>query len=535
MVERESFISRLRRRTGTPIIILVVLGALLLLAVLFFRQVGSLFNPQYNPGGGADAQTTDVRVERGKITKTISIYGMIEPKQRSTLSFQHAMARVLDVPAFPGQQVAKGDILVALDEPALQRALAELRADLQDAQDELEELQADSGDTRRLRLQEDLAQAENDRIKAEQALAAYKRGEDTPAKRREAAQRELAKAQADLVEVRDNQQRQERLINWQDDYNKAVVKHAPYPLIKNPSEIDLDIELSLRHNMLDKLDKVHNERAQWAVDIRTAEQAVAAAQAKLDTLDRQIAAGAARVEQAKLEATVNTAKVRVQQIKADLDSLDSSPVDVDVAEARAEVLKLQGQVDDARTALDEAVLVAPFDGIVDEVKVSPNSTVTPGTEALTLFNGASFRAVAQVSDVDVTYLKQGGQVQVAFSAFPLEPVTGTVAEVPRVGRYMGGQTVFDVPIEFEVPAAGLLSGMSADIKVPLYDKEDVVLLPMMALQYGPDGPFVIVVNGRRTEQRPVKLGINDGVQTEVTEGLQEGETVRTIVYGPRGF
>lgn len=532
-MERESTTRKIGRRTTTTIALLAVVGALVLGASFFYRQVGSLFRPSYGPG--VETNTTDVTVERGTITKVINIYGMIEPIQQATLSFEHAMARVLAVNVFPGQQVAKGDALVELDAPALQRELARLRGLLQEAEIELDELLADSGDTRRLRLQDELSKAENDLFKAQQALAAFRRGEGTPAARREATAKELAKARIDLQTLRTSEDRQRQIDALRVTYNQAENKHGPYVLISNPSETDRDIELMLRHDMLDKGDALRTAELQWQMDIRAAEQAVIDAEAKLDMLDRQIAAGSARIEQAALQAAVRAAEVRVQAIRTDLESMDESPVDVEVAEAKAEVLKLQGQVADAETAMSEARLVAPFDGIINEVKIVPDSTVSPGTEALSMFSGASFRALAQVSDVDVTYLKTGSEVQITFGAFPADPVTGRLGEVPQVGRYINGQTVFEVPIDFEAPGLPLLSGMSADIRVPLYEKADVVMLPLMAVQYDAEGPFVIVIDGRRTEKRHIKLGINDGEKTEVTSGLDGGEVVRAVVYGPRGF
>jgi multidrug efflux pump subunit AcrA (membrane-fusion protein) len=54
----------------------------------------------------------------------------------------------------------------------------------------------------------------------------------------------------------------------------------------------------------------------------------------------------------------------------------------------------------------------------------------------------------------------------------------------------------------------------------------------MAVQRDAEGVFVIVVEGRQTERRRVQLGITDGINIEVVEGLEKGEVVRMALQGP---
>jgi macrolide-specific efflux system membrane fusion protein len=89
-------------------------------------------------------------------------------------------------------------------------------------------------------------------------------------------------------------------------------------------------------------------------------------------------------------------------------------------------------------------------------------------------------------------------------------------------------------VVFDPGDLALRMGMSANVRVPLFRKDDVVLVPTMAVQRDADGLFVIVVQGRQTQQRRVQLGISDGINTEVISGLQPGEVVRIVMQQPIG-
>jgi HlyD family secretion protein len=232
---------------------------------------------------------------------------------------------------------------------------------------------------------------------------------------------------------------------------------------------------------------------------------------------------------------VKVAAARVQQILAQLAALDEAELDVDVAEAQAQVLKLEGKVADAEAALAEAKLVAPFAGVIDLVKVEPGATVSPGTEVVTMFSAADLRVLARVNDMDVSQLQAGQQAQLAFDAFPGQTFDGQLGDIPALGTYENGMTWFDVEVAFEAGEQPLWVGMGANVYVPLFRKENVLIVPAMAVQSDEEGSFVLLVLGRRTERRRVEVGISDGVNIEIVQGLEKGDVVRIPLSGPIGI
>jgi multidrug efflux pump subunit AcrA (membrane-fusion protein) len=104
--------------------------------------------------------------------------------------------------------------------------------------------------------------------------------------------------------------------------------------------------------------------------------------------------------------------------------------------------------------------------------------------------------------------------------------------LPAFGKYENGLTWFDVQVSYDPGGLPLMMGMGANVEVPLASKEDVLLVPAMAVQRDGEGAFVLVVQGKKTERRRVQLGVSDGIHTEVMRGLEEGEVVRVVLRGP---
>jgi len=533
MDEEQRTVGGISPRRLAIIVGLIVLVLVAVLAVAFYRQLGSLIQPSYTrPVPIETVETQDVPVERGVITKMLRLYGSIQPGREAKLGLQLAQAQVVDVPVFVGQDVQAGQTLLQLDASPLQRALAKLENELLEARHDLDDLLEGGDLAKRIQLQEQLRQARSALDQAERELQDFVSGKSTPEADRAEAAANLAQAVIELEILRTSKERKQQLDQLQVIYNEAEVKHGPYVLIAKPSEQDRDMELILRNDMLAKGEALDQAKLQYEMEIRAAEHEVALAELRLRDLDEEIAAGSSEAERLTREAAVAQAKAKVQALLAQLEALDQGASDVDVAKAEAEIVKLEGKVADAQAAVAESTLLAPFDGMVDQVNAYPGLVVSPGTVLATVVDTSSAHVLARLSEVDVAQVHAGQKVQLTFDAFPGETLAGILGEIPGYGSYENGLTLFDVRVSFDASALLLRVGMGATVGVPLLSKEDVLIIPLMAAQRDREGVYVLVVKGTKTERRRVELGISDGIDVEVTDGLVQGEVVRVPLFGP---
>jgi HlyD family secretion protein len=513
---------------GCLIIVLILLGA----SAFLYTRIRSAFETATGGViGGPNVDTQDVVVERGDIVETVTVFGQVQPLRTETLAFRFASERILAVHAMPGLLVEEGQPLVELDRAALERNLATARDKLQQAQDALEEL-SKPDPVREFELKAQLAEAKSNRAAAQRALDAFDAGQGTPQAQRAEALAALNDARAKLNSLENSEAYQKQIEHLQWVYNIAEVEHGPYVTIQNPSEVDRDKEWLLRLDMLAREQDLENAKLAHDMEVRAARLQVVQAERALAKLDQEIALGSPAVERAKLVASIQTLDAAIIGLEEQLATLDGETDPVELAQAEADILKAEYAVQQAEVALAEATLVAPFAGTVIEVNAVADTVASTGTKMVTISDDSALQVIARLNELDVVRAEAGMPVTITFDAFgPETEIAGRVEEIPRYGKYENGMTLYDTTISFqsELPVR---QGMSANIRIPQGVREDVLLLPVAAIQYGIDGPFVMIVEGDEVTNQPVELGVSDGINVEIIEGVSEGQTVRMMLWGP---
>ncbi|NEK87779.1 secretion protein HlyD [Blastococcus saxobsidens] len=183
-----------------------------------------------------------------------------------------------------------------------------------------------------------------------------------------------------------------------------------------------------------------------------------------------------------------------------------------------------------------AGVVTSLDVLVDQV-VSVGDTigqVSPGTLSVSapLTQAEQFRLLAPPTTAEVTV--QGGPAPFTCTGLALgaEPVAaGPDAGMGGpMGPPAGGGTTARCAVP---PGTAVFSGMAATVAVSAGTAEDVLVVPVTAVQGSvQQGNVWVVGDDGAEEQRSVALGLTDGEQVEIREGLDEGEQVLQFVPVP---
>lgn len=535
MTKRKRTVARILPAMGC----LTVIGLLVAVGFVVAPRVRSLFTSSVSDMYGVPyyGPSQPMQVQRGNVSEGVSAYGQVKAAREAKLAFEVAGGEVAVANVSVGMPVMAGQVLVELDRKALERDLASARAELLEARQELEKLEAGATASERLRLEVELSAARQKLDEARRALADSGAGVGTPAARRARLAQDLATARSELEILVNDRDRIEQIEYLQWIYNQAEVKHGEMIAIPNPSEQDYDVTWLLRIDMLDKREALEQARMAYESAKRDAQYRVDSAARALAELDAQIALGLAEVERAKLVSDVRQAEAAVASFEEQLASLETGVADAELAEARAEVLKAEGAVADAERALENATLVAPFDGVITEGQVVVGQRVTAGTALVTVEDASSLQVVAQVGEIEISKVSPGMEVRVSFDAMMGQPpLAGHVDSIPLYGTFQNGMTVFELPIVFDSgQQLPLFQGMSANVVFPTATKEDVIVVPAAAVLTDDQGDYVLLVgDGGQPQKHYVTKGISDGIYTEIVEGLSEGDTVNVPMVGPRG-
>lgn len=168
-----------------------------------------------------------------------------------------------------------------------------------------------------------------------------------------------------------------------------------------------------------------------------------------------------------LEAKVREAEANLTVAEVQVNYLKRVGTDeVHLQSAQAEVDRAQALLDSANATLAaQSQLVAPFDGTIASVDISPAETVVPGREVIIIADLSRFQIeTTDLSERDVTRV-QVGQPAIVFIEALNQEFSGTVMDISRVSSTVGGDVVFSVTIELDEQPQGLLWGMSADVKI----------------------------------------------------------------------
>jgi HlyD family secretion protein len=227
--------------------------------------------------------------------------------------------------------------------------------------------------------------------------------------------------------------------------------------------------------------------------------------------------------------------------------LDLDQATADLAQAQATAAIKRAVLDSARANLGYCKITAPVDGIVISRKVDVGQTLVAAMTTPVLFtiaqNITRMHISAAVSEADIGQVRVGQPVDFSVDAFPDEVFHGAVVQVRMAPTTTSNVVTYETIIGVDNPEQKLFPGMTADVSILVAKRPKVAAVPNAALRFTPpDGaqfeqaPPVKLVRGQRLayalsgdgvklKALVLKVGITDGVVTEVLGGVTEGTSV----------
>ncbi len=173
--------------------------------------------------------------------------------------------------------------------------------------------------------------------------------------------------------------------------------------------------------------------------------------------------------------------------------------------------------------LEDAVIRAPFSGVVTRRHVSPGAFVRVGEPVVTLIDDEQLEIEAEVSSDRLSGLDPGTEVRVRLDDGSRHSAV-VRAVVPEENPLTRTRAVRFVP-HFGATDKPLAVGQSVTIELPTGPPREVVTVDKDAVIQRPTGAMVFVVEDQAAKPRPVRLGDAIDSRFEVLDGLRPGELV----------
>jgi len=279
-------------------------------------------------------------------------------------------------------------------------------------------------------------------------------------------------------------------------------------------------------------------------------------------------------------ATMENSRATVARSEADLESTKAS-----VAGTEADVRAFESD-------LQKAIIRSPVDGVVLSRSIEVGQTVAASFTAPTLFIIAEdlkkMELLVSVSEADIGRVEEGQTATFSVDAWPTRSYTATVKKVAfgsannnTTGTGGGGSNgnsaavtgvvTYSAELDVANDDLSLRPGMTASVDIAIVDKQDIVMVPNTALRFDPEAaaavgkpdeskrtiiqslvpgrhrwrtpqkvkpgsrttePHVWTLKNGKPEQVIVKIGITDGLRTEITDASVSEDTPVIVSIKP---
>lgn len=438
------------------------------------------FNGRTQAADGTTYQTETVR--RGTLTASVGATGTVRAGQSALLTWQTG-GRVESVQVVIGQAVSQDEILASLAQTSLSQGIILAEADLVNAQKNLDDL-----------LDSTLAQAQ-----AEQNLANALQALDD-------AQKNVNKisydrASDDLIEKTEAELDLAKLqVSRAEDAYKMMQNRPDGDSLKAQALLNLSNARLNRDNLIAKLN--------WY-------------KGSYSELDAQ-----------KYRAALSVAEAQVADARREIERLKDGPNPDDIAAAKARVAA-------AQATLDQAKILAPFDGVVTAVEPQPGDLVTTGKTAFRVDDLSHLLVDVQISEVDINSVEVGQPVTLAFDAVQGKSYNGEIVKASGVGDAASGAVNFTVTVELTDADEQVKPGMTAAVTIRVKEVKDALLVPNRAVRVVNGQRVVYILKDGLLTPVTVRLGATSDSMSEVVGGdLQAGDTIvlnpPSNAFGPGG-
>ena len=259
--------------------------------------------------------------------------------------------------------------------------------------------------------------------------------------------------------------------------------------------------------------------------------------------ESQVKAAGAKASVALLQAEIAKREAgRMQQLVRD-NAISEQDADKALTEAKVRQASYEAAVTDVQASqsrrgvikaqLERTQLIAPFDGIVAKINGELNEYVTPSPPGIptpptiVLLDTSCFYVIAPIDEVDAPAVKINMDARVIMDAYGNKYFPARVRRIdPYVLDLEKQARTVDVEVAFDNDENGenFLAGYSADVEIIIEVKENVLRIPTQSLLDN-NKVYLYQPQSRTLQEKIVKTGLSNWDNTQVIEGLQEGDSV----------
>jgi HlyD family secretion protein len=218
-------------------------------------------------------------------------------------------------------------------------------------------------------------------------------------------------------------------------------------------------------------------------------------------------------------------------------TLTSKDLDNQIETAKIGIEEAELSLESQENQMDQYTIKSPISGQVITKAKKKGDTIDPATDSAagpmaTIYDLSYLTFQMNIDELLISSVKVGQEVLISTEAFPDKSFNGVIERISLKGNTNNGVTSYPVIVKVK-KYGNLLPGMNITGKILIEKADNVLTIPSSALQ---KDNVVYVKDDKATKNEDpsipqgfkpvtVKIGINDGTNVEIKEGLKEGDTV----------
>jgi len=445
--------------------------------------------------------------------------GIMNASQSAGSGSDSDSARTLEIEEVyvkAGQEIQEGEPVLKLTKESVDSIRTELAEDETNAQLAYEQALTANKQTQ--------AEADAD-YKINTLYASYSESEynQTVKELQEAVeekQEQVSKAQEDLADARQELEEKEALLTEE----KKVYENALFTAngIEREGNLYWWIDAWQTMQEADELvEALEKEIEELSESIQEYEQQLEDAELETALAQKELELG---MLEAKAQLELRSFKAEnaqeIYEVAIDQGNFDLESAQADYEDAREKLLEFDEKI-------VEQVIYSSGNGLITDVYVEAGDILTQNADLVSLNDYDAVTITLSVDEDDMEAAAVGSLVNVTVAAFPEQIFTGEVTEIGDAEiNSSTNKTVYTVIVTIQDAGELLYQDMTAEVTFVTDESEEVLYIPNRAISTE-DGKSLVKVRGSdgTIETREVTTGFSDGINTEIKEGISEGETV----------
>ncbi len=226
-----------------------------------------------------------------------------------------------------------------------------------------------------------------------------------------------------------------------------------------------------------------------------------------------------------------SAYYRYKQAERSLEKLQTPPDEESIKQLELQVKQAKINVEQAQQRIDDATLVAPFEGVITQINLQEGVEPRAAQPAMKLVDKSQYFIEITVDEIEIGKISLGMPATIILDAYPEVQLKGLVDAIAPSAINLGGVVNYNVSIlmtEFEDIA--FREGMTGSADIIVESIPNVLVIPNWAIrtdQVTGETYCYRIFNGLPT-QTPISLGNIGDTTSSIASGLEVGDTVALI-------